>query len=761
MVDFQILEECGTTKNRLRELFTVVMPGGLATGPAITNTTTGGDTDQDKDCRLRAQIEAQIANRINEGVNDSLRFAHLYQASDLAWDSSTISKLSIPLVMYAQGRIKVDACVNELDKLGCKDQYVTKDPAGVETINMPKFVDTAINLVRSILTRRTAAQSARFSNLYPFFKYESRSTSEAARLRADVMSQRADIMADQFGYRKLQVESIRNMLMYGHCVAFPRCAWERDIEWSRIDISEEFKPAEGAKIPKRARVSREGVGWTLPHASRVCFDKAYPLASLNTDTGCEFVFFWDVQRYGDILDNPDYFNRDAISYNAGHISTFQNYSSYFSQYYTTITPPAPIQNDLASGNDRLNNVQQYNSAMRDSAVFVTHYYWKIRPNQYRMGDYPHPVWMHLVVANGRTVIFAEVMPSCPAAVFSYNESEQRLANLSMAHELMSYQDQLTNLFTTLLETIKQDLFKVAMLNVDIFPDSDSGREAKELFERAMRAENIQSQTVMLEMSFTKLAELLGPGALSADNIFKIVRTTPNTQIQTLMNAISQTIALAERMMSLSAQEQAQLSPRETSATEVQIIATTTENVYSFISDAIDEGRAAMKRYIYDATISLGSNEINTPVVGRYKLATIKAAGFDAEQASDDEVAVDPQGNDVPRNYTIIGSKQRLIGEYIFSSRDGAERSSNIQAAQALTQLLQVIMQPVVLGKITNDQFTGLLDTIFRLSGAGVDVSFESQPGQGGMPVLPPQPAGPPAMAAQPQMPQVPQVLPRS
>lgn len=755
MVDFQILEEAGLTQQRLEKLFSAV-PLNEQSKPADASEC----ECHEKDVQLRKDIEDSIAWRIDEAVNDSLRTAHLFQAIDLAWDSSTITRYHIPLVMYAQSRIKVEQCVKELTDLGCADTYVKKDAEGKETIDMPRFVDTSINLVRSIITRRVAAQSSRFSNLYPFFKYEARSTSESARLRADVMSQRADIMADQFGYRRLQVEMIRDMLLYGHCVAFPRCAWEREVEWARLDLAPEFQEQSDGKIKKRSRVKREGVGWTIPHPSRVFYDKSYPLSSINCDNGCEWFGFWDVCRYGDILDNPHFFNRNSISYNAGHISTFSNYPSYFSQYYTTVNAPVLPQNDLASGNDRLNNVQTYNSEMRDAAVFVTHYYWKINPNQYRLGDYPYPVWLHLIVANGRTVIFAEVMPSCPGAVFSYNESEHRLANLSMGHELLPFQDQCSNLFTALLESIKQDLFKVAMLNTDVFPDTDSGKAAKESFERAMRAENIQSQTAMLEISFQKLKDILGPDALQMDNIFRVVRSSPNAQLQALFSAINQTIAMAERIMALSPQEQAQLSPRETSATEVQIIATTTENVYAFISDAIDEGRAAMKRYIYDATVALGSPEVTTPVIGRYKASTIQAAGFSVDDV-DEDGAADPMNPDKPRNYTVIGSKQKLIGDYIFSSRDGAERSSNIQAAQTLTQLLQVIMQPAVLSKITNDQFSGLISTIIRTSGAGIDLTIEPQPGEGNLPVLPAQqPMGQPAIAQPQAAPAEQPVLPR-
>ena len=71
-----------------------------------------------------------------------------------------------------------------------------------------------------------------------------------------------------------------------------------------------------------------------------------------------------------------------------------------------------------------------------------------------------------------------------------------------------------------------------------------------------------------------------------------------------------------------------------------------------------------------------------PIKNRYTLSTIKEAGFS------DEYDVEP--GPVSRN--IMGKPDQLIHEYLFSSRDGAERSRDTQSAQVLGQLLSNIMQ---------------------------------------------------------------------
>jgi hypothetical protein len=727
-LNYKLLEKFGTHEERLKEIFTAAPERLPSDAPEDLKKSVK------EDYRVRQKIEELIQNRIDEAILQTLNTSHLYAAVDLAWDSSTITRRTIPLVLYAQKRIDMEKCVTQLKDLKCADQFVRLDERGKpKSLDLPKFTEVNINLLRSIISRRVAAQSARFTNLYPFFKFEPRGTSEADKLRADILSQRIDIMADQYGYRSVQVQWIRDMLLYPYVVAFPAAKWDREIEWydENEDKAEEFQDAESK--PK-SRVKREGVPLITPHPSRVFYDIAHPIHSINSDSGCEWFGFWDIFRYSQILDNPTYYNRQDITYSPDASSWFQSYSSYFSQYYTKISPPVN-QESIASQNDRKSQMDRYTSQMRDSSVYVTHLYWKIRPNEWRMGDYPHPVWLHLVIANSKNVIAAEIMPDCPGFVFSFNTSQQRLVNLSMAHELLPFQDQLSNLFSQLLECAKRDLFGIAMLNLDAFPvENETAKKALDSFREAMRNENFFAQTSILEVSVTKMREL----GVDLDSVFKIIRQPPNTNLNTIINSIGQTIMMAERVMALSPQEQGQQSPRETSATEVQIIAGTTENIYQFISDAVDEGRSAVKRYLYNALISLGTEDIYLPVVNRYRRDVAEKAGF--KIADDESAGMMPGPN--PVQFSVIGTKKNLVAEYIFNSRDGAERASNIQGAQTLTQMLGVLMQPAVLSMLTKEKLADIINTIIRQSGAGVDVIVEPPPGEGAFPVMAAQQAAP-------------------
>jgi len=715
MIDFDVLKAHGTTNERLREIFKAKLPGNTVLAKMSKDEVKA----LEKDIERREKAEDLIASRITEHITFSLRNHHLYSSVDLAWDSSPINSRNIPLIMYAQKRINVDACVKELDKLKVADKYVKRDAAGQPTeIDLPKFFEVNINLVRSFVTRRLAAQVNKYNGLYPFFKYHPRGTSAAGKLRADVLSQRVDIMADQYDYRHFQTQVVRDMFLYGHSVAFPRAAWEREVQWEKEASDAEFK-LDNQRV--KTTVTKEGISWINPHPSRVFWDNDSPLTSVNTDTGSEYIGFWDIARYGDIMQNAEYFNRDTVSYSSATAGLFTQYNTYFNTYYTQIIPPH-INDDLTSWNDRKNTVGIYSGEMQDTSVFITDYFWKMVPNQWGVGDYPYPIWVHLRIAGDSTVIFAEFLPSSPAAVFSFNENDSRLRNLSVAHELMPFQDQLTNLFSQLLETAKADMFAVGVVNTDIFPDTEEGMSVRDEFRKTMKGENFYASTHVLEASFSKLANL-GIDT-SPDNVFKIIRSQPNGNINNVFQSITQLLQMAERLMALSPQEQGQPAPRETSATEVMTINNTTESVYSFISEAVDEGRAAMKRIIYEGLMSMGSNTIHLPVKNRYSPAVIEQAGFEIDPSD-----LEFMSPDLERRHTVIGSKKNLIMDYIFTSRDGSERSSNVQEAQSLLQLFQIISQtPVILEALGKDKYYEILNEIARKSGA-LDFKLEVPPGE--------------------------------
>src|ERR1051326_6586514 len=130
------------------------------------------------------------------------------------------------------------------------------------------------------------------------------------------------------------------------------------MSWTSFPPVGSVKSSGFATMPRRNisikdMITKEGVLFANPHPSRVFRDIAYPLSSINSDTGCEYIGFWDVQRWGEIKDNPEYFNRDSVTFTNSLWNLYTANAAYFSQYMTTITPPvktgeASVINDRSS-----------------------------------------------------------------------------------------------------------------------------------------------------------------------------------------------------------------------------------------------------------------------------------------------------------------------------------------------------------------------------------------------------------------------------
>lgn len=206
MIHRKILNATGCTTARLREIFTA----DYAT----------------EDGKIRRKIEEEVESRIAQGITRCAANAKLWQAVDLAWDSTPIQEETLPLLLWAQGRIKKTALAEQLGKLDCASEFICdeKNDKGetIKTLNLPKLYEVSVNLIRSVLTRRLAAQASRFSNLWPYFKYAPRGTDMVSKLRGDALSERVDVMVDAYNLRHFLPQTFRHQLLYSRSVIFPR-----------------------------------------------------------------------------------------------------------------------------------------------------------------------------------------------------------------------------------------------------------------------------------------------------------------------------------------------------------------------------------------------------------------------------------------------------------------------------------------------------------------------------------------------------------
>ena len=712
MVDLEILKSFGSTKSRIREVFTA---DGVEEPPARGETSVQRKERRERnrkrktDFAFKQKLVDLMRTRIVGGIEYSLRNYRPYAAVDIAWDSTILSKVNLPILLYAQGKIDVQRAVASLEKLSNGKDYIVETNGKPSGINIPKFIEAEINMLRSMVLRRWSAQKNKYANLWPHYAYESRSTGMVGKFRADVLSQRVDIMVDQFGIREHDAQVMLDGLLYAHSVDFIRSAWE---------VCKQYRQS-GSNL--EVYVEREGLGWINPHPSRVFWDTSFPLSSLNSDSGCEYVGFWDVVRYGQIENNPDYFNRDAIGYGEnlwGGAGLYRQYIDYFNQYNYVISAPAVAAEgenpsrtvDVAGANDAKTFVGVYNTAMRDSSMFKTEYFQKLVPKDWGLGDYPYEVWMRVVLASDSVPIYGEFLPSTPGAVLSINENNSRAVSVSFAMDLLQWQQHLTNLMNHLLSLLQIEGFKAIGINQDALEASEV-----EAIKKHLKANDWYSNPMVFSYSLSKKLEQLGAAANKAvSEVVTVSEARQGQSINTIFDAMTKLISIAEKMHQMSAAESGQSEPREISATQTNIIANTTQTIYSSISDAIDTFREAKKRIIYESLVNCSQAEVVCPVKNRYTQKTITAAGFAAIKSEDEDVEFSA------KRVTVTGSVKNLVHSYIFSSRDGSERPVNTQAANTLAQLIgYTLAVPEVVKALGREKIYQMFNEFFRMSGAGL------------------------------------------
>src|SRR5690625_2960183 len=501
MVDPKVLEKYGSTREAIRQLFTCKPVGPDVTDPAERK-------KRENLLKQRQRFERLIASRIDHAVAANFRNYHFYAAADLAWDSHAITKMTVPLMQYAQGKLKFTKLrdrIKDLDRSQL-EKFCEFDKNGeIAEIDLPRFHDTWVNIVRSFVTRRTASVAATYVTSHPLFKYNPYSTSWVAKLRGDLLSQRSEMIVNQYNYRHDLVQVVRDMHLYGHTVEFPARSWDREEQIFHTDIREGLSPR------AEARTVREGLPFVRPHPTRVIYDNSKPLSGINTNTGPKWIGFWDVRRFGDVAGNPQYFNRNDIEVSAKWHRFYNQNTDYFEQYFDCRLSFPSTDVDVAGANDRLNNMtgaggalggQRYSTEREDDSVVVTEYRERVIPKDVGLGDYPHPVWLRLVVAGDRTVICGECLPSLPAIYYGYNENDGRHVNISFAHEAMEWQDPLTNMLTQLLMTQAAGLIKLITLNIDMVRDP----ELRKQFKKLLRGNKIFEQPRLIEYSAAKLRE---------------------------------------------------------------------------------------------------------------------------------------------------------------------------------------------------------------------------------------------------------------
>ena len=716
MVDLKVLEKFGCTKERLQQIFT---SQGAARQSPRDATDPNPPTPENKpsDYDIRKRFESRIRARLLAGITQNARNSRAMQAVDMAWDAPPIQKETVPLMMWAQGKINQKQTVDCL-KRDCPGlftpaavqnppAFLKKTPGSDELeLQIPRISDIVIDIMRSYITRRLASMDSLWTNLYPLWRYSPRGADSVAMLRGDLVTQRVDIIADDYNYRHLRSQLNRDLLLYAWSVVFPRSSWDRKCSWQfkKTNTGEPTEETESV-------VEREGVEFYNPHPTRICYDFSAPLANLNTDTGPGWILYWDITRYGNLRDADTlYYNLEHVSVSDGWVQLAAQYADFLAYYFDpkVLTWPDLANYDVTLWNDRGAQIGVYTSEKGDQGVLATQYLERINPKREGIGDYDQDVWMRLTVAGDCTVIGGEFMPSLPGAYGGINCNDNRIANQSMGMALLSYQDQASNIVSHMIRQIRTSLFQLWLIDKDSLDEN-----IRQEIQKNGKDWNWWIDPQLLFYSASKLKEM---GITDPRASFAVVQANVQNVVDAGLKSLGQLLNLADRLLILSPNELGQPNPREVSAGEVQEISTSVQSVYSFINQAPREQTAAMKRIVFESLVVCGTRNFRVPIEGRYSLDVIKKAGFKVDEDLLEKSDVQPRF--VPEKTPVMGDLKLLVYDYYFDSRDGAERVLNTQGATVMMQTLQALLKlpgiPQAMGLKDIYEF---VNTIIRMSGA--------------------------------------------
>ena len=574
---------------------------GLSAG-AYKKLFTAAPRDQPK--RVQELINL-ISQRARDAKFRNFRTWRQYAAIDYAYETP-FQQTTATFVNHLLSQNLTDAeMVNSVKQWGLPNSLITttKNSAGetVETFDVPTFFQIFVPLCLAYTTIRLA-------KLYNeragenFLKYTPLKDTTLNRILCEITTDMARTQSAWFGYQATLKQLIRQTLKYGFCVAFPEEEWYHE-EQVRFDENDE---------PKKETV-KEGIRHILPHPTRMYVDPNRPASRINSDTGCEFGGCWFIRRYGDILDNRKYWNREKIFVGTNWLD-----ATVSGQYFTEFFPcgpmsladawPAAWRNKMTM--TRENAACFYNSGGRDQPIFLTEHFQKIVPGDWGLGEYEdknlkklkykpykHPVWHRFSLAGDDTVVYAEPCAYNPMFFTGYDYDDNAAVHSSLGLEIIPWQDQLGNLLSNMVKVAKQNLLNVTFYDEQIINKSD--------------IENFKN------MGERKYA---GPAFLGFDstnhqrvglnvNAAFIPTQFAKVPITELLQLVPVMLNIMERVLQISAQEAGSAASHQQSKEEVVQTAGTSQNRVIFTGSGIDEGIDAWKKQIVDGNLAYADPEI--------------------------------------------------------------------------------------------------------------------------------------------------------
>lgn len=690
MPDIKVLEASGYDPEKLRKAF---LPEG-------------GESARSDGVKRLLDL---AATRIHEGVNRNLRNARWYWAIDQACDVSQ-NQISLTLAKGLIGRAKMDReqinnVVNDWGLTSMLQPVI--DPqtgkARVDSIGrvmtnleLPVFNKVEIPLCPQYLEVRWATLIDQ-RDQSPFLKFQPQVFSREGHLKSELVTSRIERMTQDMGYRSDFRQEVLMMLKYGAAFAFAREPYFRDVQLRAIQNDS------GDKVVYDPVVVREGVRFDYPHPSRAFIDLSHRAQTLNTNTGVAYVGYWDIYRYGDIIENKRYWLSEEERKEGKDVGSMAwvesaSWDIYSRLYPCTIEMPSEVfgGSTQRSALDRTSEAFRYTYSQRDNGVVLTKIYMKIVPKNYGLFEYKGSVWFCFTMINDRTPILVEPYCYTPARICQYNADQGLWRNSSLVNVILPFQDQLGNLMSQYLLSVRRNLVNLVWYNKDAVSQAvidKLERLGKELY----------TDINFVPISFREMS--YEPTAGEPQNLFRPVQfgVVPTDD---LIRAVNSLLDQVERAIGFTAQEVGTVAQHVQTAEEVKTIRGYQNSRIVLTDTFVDSSIQAWKDQLYRALMAYGDDIIMAEVADMNDLNPddLERLGFTVELSPD-------------RRAGVMGPKASLTMMGFASDREGTRRTDDAQLSNSLMQFAQTVFSvPQVVEAMGIEGIIDMFNTVSAFAG---------------------------------------------
>jgi hypothetical protein len=564
-------------------------------------------------------------------------------------------------------------------------------------LDLPIFDTVYVPLVMAYRSIRWA-KLFNERNTFPLYKYSPSHATTKHLAQTDVITSVIGRISQDMAYSQDLKQAILQMLDYGIALRVPESAWFRE-EYMAKDNGKEI-----------VKTQREGIKFAIPRPERTFIDAVDPIHTLNSDTGCKFLGYWDLKRYGTLKNDKALWNTDKINYGSSQAFFRSTGWTVYQELYPC-TLKIPICNadfDYATIDRQDKEFWYSTSSEEDAATIVTVMFDKIIPSEWNLFDYDYPVWTRWVYADTCTPLYMEVLPYTPGSAYLFDYDSNRGFQNSLTLQLSPFQQLFGNFLTQYFISIKNNLPRIIFYNTDVVD--------KEHIERITAQKHRLYQQVTF-LPFSKREQSFQQQT-QADAFFPVL--FPQVNVSELSSTLRLTVELCERMLGYPSQEVGAPATHEQTAKEIIAVTGFSSTRSDFTADGVDQAEKAVKRMLYEAWANYGSDQVTAVVVGitPERKKALEALGFEVESGESNKT----------NTFGVTGKKSALLLSDFATDQTGTTRSQDTKVAIGMMQALGVALQnPVIFEALGVEQIVQLINDVFVWAGLPEDFRFKADP----------------------------------